>query len=123
MSKGTEVKKNIEWLKREIHKELEVWEGVEGGIDEDGINKIMSLINQLDKLEVLTQDWIDENKKYTNIHDIGYYIPVNKLYGKIVANKKELDQAYKDGYDKGIELKEVMNMEYEDGEFVERMKK
>ena len=48
-------------LKREIHKELESWYGVEGGIDEDGINKIMSLIDQLDKPETLSQAWIDQN--------------------------------------------------------------
>lgn len=44
--------KNIEWLKREIHKELEDWHGVEGGIDEYGINEIMLLINQLEESEV-----------------------------------------------------------------------
>ena len=60
--KKSEVK-NIEWLKREIHKELEGWHGVEGGIDGDGINEIMLLINQLDEPEVLSHKWIDEHKK------------------------------------------------------------
>ena len=84
MSKVTE-------LKREIHKELESWHGVEGGIDEDGINKIMSLIDQLDEPETLSSDWIDENKKYNGVHDIGYYIPVNKLYGKIMPKQEEVE--------------------------------
>ena len=44
--------KDIEWLKVEIHKELESWYGVEGGIDGDGINEIMLLINQLDEPEI-----------------------------------------------------------------------
>ena len=48
----TEVNKDIQWLKREIHKELESWHGVEGGIDGDGINEIMSLINQHEESEV-----------------------------------------------------------------------
>ena len=48
--------KDIQWLKREIHKELESWHGVEGGIDGDGINEIMLLINQLDEPEVLSQE-------------------------------------------------------------------
>ena len=61
--KKSEVK-NIEWLKREIHKELESWHGVEGGIDGDGINEIMLLINQLDEPEVLSHKWISENVEY-----------------------------------------------------------
>ena len=56
--------KDIQWLKREIHKELESWHGVEGGIDGDGINEIMLLINQLDEPEVLSQEWISENVEY-----------------------------------------------------------
>ena len=46
------MKKDIEWLKREIYKELEAWHGVEGGIDEDGINEIMLLINQFEESKV-----------------------------------------------------------------------
>lgn len=130
MSKETEMKKFTDWLKREIHKELEVWEGVEGGIDEDGINNIMSLINQLDKIEVLSQDWIDKYsyniEEYWEIADMmpepQYAVSIENLQNVIVSNKKELDQAYKDGYDKGIELMEVMNMVYEDGEFWENEK-
>lgn len=51
-SEETEMKKDIEWLKREIYKELEAWHGVEGGIDEDGINEIMLLINQFEESKV-----------------------------------------------------------------------
>lgn len=50
-SKKTEVSRNKEWLKREIHKELESWHGVEGGIDGNGINEIMLLIDELDEPE------------------------------------------------------------------------
>ena len=63
-SEEPEVNKDIQWLKREIHKELESWHGVEGGIDGDGINEIMLLINQLDEPEVLSQEWISENVEY-----------------------------------------------------------
>ena len=127
-NEGAEMKKGIEWLKREIHKELESWHGVEGGIDGDGINEIMLLINQfeesevkrlerkvkeldsynaelirdnnqvrneLDNQEVLSPDWIDENKKYGGVHDIGYYIPVNKLYGKIMPKQEEVEELEK----------------------------
>ena len=124
-SEETEVNEDIQWLKKEIHKELEDWHGVEGGIDGDGINEIMLLINQheesevkrlekkikeldsyndelvrdnnqfrneLDNQEVLSEEWIDENKKYNNVHDIGYYIPVNKLYGKIMPKQEEVEE-------------------------------
>ena len=50
-SEETELK-DSEWLKKEIHKELEDWHGVEGGIDGDGINEIMLLINQHEESEV-----------------------------------------------------------------------
>ena len=55
-NEGAEMKKGIEWLKREIHKELESWYGVEGGIDGDGINEIMLLINQFEESEVKRLD-------------------------------------------------------------------
>ena len=51
-SEEPEVNKDIQCLKREIHKELEDWHGVEGGIDGDGINEIMLLINQHEESEV-----------------------------------------------------------------------
>lgn len=47
------------------------------------------------KPEVLSQEWISENKKYTGVHDIGYYIPVDKLYGKIVPKQEELEPTIK----------------------------
>lgn len=57
------MKKDKRWLSREIHKELESWHGVEGGIDGDGINEIMLLINQLDEPEqpnITLQDVTDK---------------------------------------------------------------
>ena len=120
-SEETEVNKDIQWLKEEIEEELEGWYGVEGGINEDGINVIKLLIdqheesevkrlekkikeldsyndelvrdnnqfrNELDNQEVLSEEWINKNKKYNNVHDIGYYIPVDKLYGKIVPKQE-----------------------------------
>src|SRR5699024_7463044 len=68
-SEEAEVNKDIQWLKREIHKELESWHGVEGGIDGDGINEIMLLINQLDEPETLSEDWIQEHSY--NVHLLG----------------------------------------------------
>ena len=91
-------------LKREIHKELETWHGVEGGIDEDGINKIMSLIDQLDKPETLSQAWIDEYQLMKlGPEGVVYYVPADDLKNLIVPKPEEVDQAYKDGYEKGKE--------------------
>ena len=132
MSKETEVNKYTEWLKEEVNKILrdKVADGINYYDYMDLKRSLNELINQLDKIEVLSQDWIDKYsyniEEYWEIADMmpepQYAVSVENLQNVIVSNKKELDQAYKDGYDKGIELMEVMNMEYEDGEFVERMK-
>lgn len=79
------MKKNIEWLKREIHKELESWYGVEGGIDGDGINEIMLLINQLDEPEVLSDKWIDEHA----FGDWNEYVYAGDLK-EVIVPKQEL---------------------------------
>lgn len=108
------MKKDKKWALKEVDRRIR-YEGVNEAIN--ALEFAKGVINQLDEPETLSSDWIDENKKYNDVHDIGYYIPVDKLYGKIVPNQEEIDQAYKNGYDKGIELMEVMNMVYEDGEF------
>ena len=131
MSEETEVK-NIEWAKNQI--ELEVI----GTADREdpffyvnvGLKMALGFLDQLDEQEFLTKEWIDKYsyniEEYWEIADMmpepQYAVSVENLQNVIVSNKKELDQAYKDGYDKGIELMEVMNMVYEDGEFLENEK-
>ena len=97
------MKKYKEWLTNEI--EIMESETSENYPHEQMVERevVLSLINQLDEPEVLSQKWIDKNKKYGGVHDIGYYIPVDKLYGKIVPKQEEVDRAYKDGYEKGRE--------------------
>ena len=94
------MKKDIEWVKEEIsdieHKiedelytedtDFRMTTRLSGMIDV--LQEIKKVINQLDKPETLSKKWIDENKKYNNVHDIGYYIPVDKLYGKIVPKQE-----------------------------------
>ena len=109
----TEVKKNIEWLKREIHKELESWQGVEGGIDEDGINEIMLLIDQLDEAEVLSHElpvipgyvaeWIDTNKEKYDLVQLFWEIGEGGLVNLdvdrwIEENPHTFARAWLDGY-------------------------
>ena len=131
MSEETEVK-NIEWAKNQI--ELEVI----GTTDREdphfyvnvGLKMALGFLDQLDEQVFLTKEWIDKYsyniEEYWEIADMmpepQYAVSVENLQNVIVSNKKEIDQAYKDGYDKGIELMEVMNMVYEDGEFLENEK-
>src|SRR5699024_2091921 len=97
-SEETEVNKDIQWLKREIHKELESWHGVEGGIDGDGINEIMLLINQLDEPETLSEDWIQEHSY--NVHLLGtpdvttVAVPREDLQNLLVPKKEVLSQEW-----------------------------
>ena len=132
----TEIKKDKERLKDKIKYETDtLYTRIKPSRDDfiTANRNIMDAIDQHyepDEQEVLTQDWIDKYsyniEEYWEIADMmpepQYAVSVENLQNVIVSNKKEIDQAYKDGYDKGIELMEVMNMVYEDGEFVERMK-
>ena len=101
------MKKDIEWLKKEIATEMielepnrkERWSDVKY----QTLRSVAQKIHQLDEPETLSQEWIDKNKKYGGVHDIGYYIPVDKLYGKIAPKQEDVDRAYKDGYEKGKE--------------------
>src|SRR5699024_67045 len=101
-SEETEVNKDIQWLKREIHKELESWHGVEGGIDGDGINEIMLLINQLDEPETLSEDWIQEHSY--NVHLLGtpdvttVAVPREDLQNLLVPKQEVLSQEFIDKY-------------------------
>lgn len=119
------MKKDIEWLKERVlskkkSAELNVMAHKEG-LSEDFESRVIAYesvlkdINQFDKPETLSQEWID---KYAQ-GDYGAWVYTKDLQDLLVRNKEEVDQAYKDGYDKGIELMKVMNMVYEDGEFWE----
>ena len=64
----------------------------------------VSDLKQLDEPEVLSSDWIKDNQSmWTRTHWPEYYVPANKLYGKVVPKQEEVDRAYKDGYEKGKE--------------------
>src|SRR5699024_2309481 len=90
--------KDLEWLKRSIDKRIKTIESDditfvgseyydEGYID--GMRDVLYRINQLDEPEVLSSDWIKDNQlMWTSIHGAEYYVPANKLYGKIVAKQE-----------------------------------
>lgn len=74
------MKKDIEWLKEEIWRQDIVMD--KGYIYTDDL---MSIISEVDEPEVLSQEWIDENKSsWTKLKIDGYYIPVEKLQNLLV---------------------------------------
>src|SRR5699024_2122206 len=90
--------KDLGWLKRSIDKRIKTIESDditfvgseyydEGYID--GMRDVLYRINQLDEPEVLSSEWIKDNQlMWTSIHGAEYYVPANKLYGKIVPKQE-----------------------------------
>lgn len=97
------MKKNKEWAKKEIKKiHALTFDAHEAAVIANNkhfqmknseqlalINKILEILNQLDEPEVLSFDWIEENKKDSGAHYIGYYVPIGRLHDLIVP-KQEL---------------------------------
>ena len=68
------------------------------------VMQVYDLIDQLDEPETLSEEWLDENKSsWMKMKVDGHYIPVEKLQNLLVPKQKEVDRAYKDGYEKGKE--------------------
>ena len=64
-SEETEVQKDKLWAKLKIREELESWQNIEGGIDEDGIKYVLNIIDQLDEPEkVVVPKFVAEEPKY-----------------------------------------------------------
>ena len=88
--------KNIEWLKEEIEEDIKSWGG--GNPDyfrgaSDAYENVKDWLNQLEEPEVLSSDWIQDNQlMWTSIHGAEYYVPANKLYGKIVPKQEEITE-------------------------------
>ena len=98
-----EMKKDIEWLKKEIPNlrgyavlidgEDGEWEPVTTVSVED----IYELINRLDELEVLSQEWIDEHRESTFDLDEDFetvFIKVEDLQNLIVPKQEVLSQEW-----------------------------
>src|SRR5699024_4380296 len=117
-SEETEVK-DLEWVKAKLkkdHKDGEVAKSqIKDGEKIDGIDLnsywrgrqtanyiARCYLEDLDEPEVLSLEWLDENKSsWTKLKIDGYYIPVEKLQNLLVLKQEEVDQAYKDGYETG----------------------
>lgn len=79
------MKKDKAWLQNEInYVTARVY-----GSKLDIVLEIIGLIDQLDEPEVLSLDWIDDNKKDSGVHSIGYYVPIGKLHDLLVPKQDE----------------------------------
>ena len=91
------MKKGIKWLKGEVG-ELNLVDTV---FEADGVSyidtavsvmQVYDLIDELDEQEVLSREWLDENKSsWTELKVDGYYIPVEKLQNLLVPKQGELE--------------------------------
>src|SRR5699024_4670426 len=98
-SEETEEKKNIEWLKSAIQQNLDFYNDKDEEWQMAKVRayaKSLDLINQLDEPEVLSQEWLDENKSsWTKLKVDGYYIPVEKLQNLLVPKQIKPKELYK----------------------------
>ena len=106
------MKKDIEWLRErlETSRDINRWmikksdlsSGTRhhffGNLAE--IEGVLDLLDELDEPEVLSQRWIDEHRKSYTMEDS---VEISDLQNLLVPKQGEVDQAYKDGYEKGKE--------------------
>ena len=97
------MKKDVEWLKEKVE-EMYTHYSISNNFDfvskREAITEISNLIDQLDEPEVLSQEWIERNT--SPVDDEGrLYIWKRDLQNIIIPKQEEVDQAYKDGYEKG----------------------
>ena len=84
---GKMMKKDIEWLKKEVWKQDIIMD--KGYIYTDDL---MSIINEVDEPEVLSQEWIDKHKyRYDNIEVVG----IKDLQNLLVPKQEELESKIK----------------------------
>ena len=103
-SEEAEVKKDIEWLKEEITEVLltSKKDGTNYFYYKDLKEKIYNAVDELDEPEVLSSDWIDEHAvRKIDGKENPLIVYVDDLQNLLVPKQEEVDQAYKDGYEKG----------------------
>ena len=100
------MKKDIEWAKKQIDLRdtgTTDMEDPQFYVD-TGLRMALDFLNQLDEPEVLSQEWIDENKTSIDRKLDGtpiYKVREELLQNLLVPKQEEVDRAYKDGYEKG----------------------
>ena len=98
----TGVKKDKEWAIKYLERSKKYFENKKyysyGDGVHDGLCEGLSVINQLDEPEVLSQKWIDEHRKSYTMEDS---VEISDLQNLLVPKQEEVDRAYKDGYETG----------------------
>ena len=79
------MKKDKKWAQREVDRYLS-YEGVDEA--RNALVFAKGVINQLDEPETLSLDWIDDNKKDSGVHSIGYYVPIGRLHDLLVPEQE-----------------------------------
>ena len=59
-------------------------------VGQEIVDKIRELIDQLDEPETLSQEWIEDNKKDSGVHYIGYYVPIGRLQNLLVPKQDKV---------------------------------
>ena len=100
------MKKDIEWLKDEILTDMRYLEGnreiQQLDIKYQTLREVAQKINSLDEPETLSEEWIEEHE-YIRMDPDNPFVYVKDLQNLLVPEQKEVDRAYKDGYEKGKE--------------------
>lgn len=90
------MKKDKLWAKIKVHEELNSWRNVEGGIDRDGIKYVLSIIDQLDEPEVLSQLSIDNDGVHVrNLGETFEVVPVESLLAPTLPKEKKVELSQK----------------------------
>lgn len=92
------MKRDKEWLKKAVDElpcvdTVFEYDGMSYVNTAVSVNQVYDLINQLDEPEVLSFDWIEENKKDSGVHYIGYYVPIGRLHDLLVPTLSEMETA------------------------------
>ena len=90
------MKKDKLWAKIKVHEELDSWRNVEGGIDRDGIKYVLSIIDQLDEPEVLSQLSIDNDGVHVrNLGETFEVVPVESLLAPTLPKEEKVELSQK----------------------------
>lgn len=85
------MKKDKKWLEGEVDKIVGEYqsENIFANFTRYMIYDIKDVIDQLDEPEVLSEEWLDENKSsWTKLKIDGYYIPVEKIQNLLVPKQE-----------------------------------
>lgn len=100
------MKKDLDWLRRKVLDNKFTGHTIH-------IDVLFELMDELDGLEILSQEWIDKNTVYADVKGgAEAFLNIDSVKNLLVPKQdvltdeqiaRKVDQAYKDGYEKGKE--------------------